>query len=230
MDFRIFLFCGCVEEELDNFRFLLISGKKILKTAWFAHAYCGLALGFAKDHRTRDSYVRCLLCKQDVKIASRGITTFWEHCRGVRHHRLDCLVRLRRGLALRKRDGTLMSEAEAAAVTPTLVGESVPQMEVCPDVTVMEALRIEAEGRSVWSDVSDEPEDRRVESVRLFLCLVVDAMYRGCDFSSVQHLWDLIVSSCRQHSSLFGAACRESDVLVSILYLYVLHVLYSCYM
>ena len=53
-----------------------------------------------------------------------------------------------------------MSEAEAAAVTPTLVGESVPQIEVCPDVTVIEALRIEAEGRSVWSDVSDEPEDR----------------------------------------------------------------------
>ena len=213
-----------MKDEIDIFGFRLNSGRKILKPVWFEHTYCGLALGYAKDHRTRDSFVRCLLCKQDVGIASRGITTFWEHCRVVRHHRLDCLVCSRRGLALRKRDGTLMSESEAAAFTATLIGESVPQIEVCPDVTVIEALRIEAEGRSVWSDGSDVSEDRQVESVRLFLCLVVDAMYRDCEFSSVLHLWDLIVASCRQHSSLFGATCRESDVLVIIVYLYVLHV------
>ena len=134
--------------SFDNFGFRLISGRKILKSPWFEHAYCGLALGYAKDHQTRDSFVRCLLCKQDVRIASRGITTFWEHCRGVRHHRLDCLVRLRRGLALRKRDGLLMSESEAAAFTATVIGESVPQIEVCPAVTVIEALR--TEGRSLW--------------------------------------------------------------------------------
>ena len=62
--------------------FILISGKKILKPTWFEHVYCGLTLGFAKDHKTHNSFVRCLLCRQDVRIASRGITTFWEHCRG----------------------------------------------------------------------------------------------------------------------------------------------------
>ena len=111
-----------------------------------------------------------------------------------------------------------MSESEAAAFTATVIGEKVPHIEVCPDVTVIEALRLEAEGRSVWRDGSDVSEDRRVESVQLFFCLVVDAMYRDCDFSSVRHLWDLIVASCRQHSSLFGVACRESDVLVIILF------------
>ena len=194
---------------------LVISGRKVLKATWFNHAYCGLALGFAKDHLTRDSsYVRCLLCKQDVKIASRGITTFYEHCRGVRHHRLDSLTRLRRGLPLRRRDGTLMSEAESAAFALTMAGESVPQVEVCPDTTVLEALQLEAEGGSMWRNGSDVSEDRQVESVRFFLCLVVDAMYRVCDFSSVRYLWDLIVASNRQHSSLFGAGCQDSDVLV----------------
>ena len=167
--------------------------------------------------------MRCLLCKQDVRVASRGITTFFEHCRGVTHHRLDCLTRVRRGLSLRRRDGTLMSEAESAAFVATMVGESVPQVEVCPDTSVLEALRIEAEGSSVWRDECEASEDRQVESVRLFLCLVVDSMYRGCDFSSVQHLWDLIVASNRRHLSLVGAGCQESDVLVILFHLYVLY-------
>ena len=145
--FRFFSFF--VEDGFGNFVFLLISGEKILKATWFGHAYCGLALGFPKDHLTRDSYVRCLLCKQDVRIASRGITTFYEQCRGVRHNRLDCLTRLLRGLSLRKRDRKLMSEAEFAAFFSTVAGESVPQVEVCPDTTVLEALHIEAEGGSV---------------------------------------------------------------------------------
>ena len=212
-----------------GFDYPLISGRKILKAAWFGHAYCGLALCFPKDHLTRDSYVRCLLCKQDVKITSRGITTFYEHCLGVRHHRLDSLTRLRRGLPLRKRDGILMSEAKSAAFALTVACESVPQVEVCPDTTVLEALQIEAEGGSVWRDGSEVSEDRQVESVRLFLCLVVDAMYRDCDFSSVRYLWDLIVASNRQHSSLFGAGCQDSDVLVILLRLYALYV-FACYM
>ena len=127
----------------------MFSGRKIFKTGWFHHAYCGLALGYAKCHQSRVSYVRCLLCKQDVRIASRGITTFWEHCRGIRHHRLDCLIRLKRGLASRKRDGTLMSESEAEACAALLAGESIPVVEVCPNLSVLEVLRLEMEGRSL---------------------------------------------------------------------------------
>ena len=77
-----------------------------------AYKFSLRSLGYAKCHH---SYVRCLLSEQDVKIASRGITTFLEHRRGIRHHRLDCLIRLRRGLALRRRDGTFMSESESDA-------------------------------------------------------------------------------------------------------------------
>ena len=173
-----------------------------------------MALGFAKDHRTRDSYVRCLLCKQDVKIASRGITTFWEHCRGIRHHRLDCLIRLRRGLALRKRDGTLMSEAESKMCVTSLAGEAVPAVELCPNLSVAEVLRAELDGRSAWGESQEAEDEMQTESVRLFVCLVIDAIYRDCNFTSVQHLWDLMVASNSQHSALFGAFCRDSDVLV----------------
>ena len=215
--------------------FILISGEKILKPTWFEHVYCGLALGFAKDHKTRDSFVRCLLCRQDVRIASRGITTFWEYCRRVRHNRLDCLVRLRRDLALRKRDGTRMSKSEADECNATLIGEAVPVIDFRPNVTVLEALQIESAGGSVWGATRSSDDVDQTESVRLFVCLVIDAIYRDCNFASVRHLWDLMVASNGQHSVLFGATCRESDVLVImnlllIIYVrYMLHVI-SCYM
>ena len=199
-----------------EYLYVFLSGKKILKAGWFTHPYCGLALGYAKDHQTRASYVRCLVCKQDVKIASRGITTFWEHCRGIRHHRLDCLVRIRRGLALRKRDGTLMSSVEADLCVANLAGEAVPTVESCPNLSVVEVLQAEAAGRPVWDSEQNAQDGVQTESVRLFICLVVDAMYRDCDFTSVQHLWDLMVAANPQHFALFGAACREADVLVSI--------------
>ena len=212
----VFGFLGCGGDGFYNFCFILISGKKIIKPSWFNHVYCGLALGFAKEHQTRSSYVRCLFCKQDVRIASRGITTFFEHCRGGRHHRLDCLVRLRRGLALRKRDGTLMSTAEADLCSSALAGETVPIVEACPGVTVVEALQIEASGGSVWGERQQAEDSDQSESVRLFVCLVVDAIYRDCDFGSVQYLWDLMVCANPRHSVLFGTTCRESDVMVTM--------------
>ena len=188
---------------------MCLLGRNIIRSVWFEHAYCGLALGFAKEHRTRESYVRRLLCKQDAKIASRGITTFWEHCRGFRHHRLNCLIRLRR-----KRDGTLMSVTESDRCVANLAGEMVPVVEVCPNMSVVEVLQAELNGRSVWGESQSIDGVVQTESVRLFVCLVVDAIYRDCNFTSIQHLWDLMVASNSQHSVLFGSACRDSDVLV----------------
>ena len=207
--------------------FCVISEKKILKYGWFGHAYCGLALDYPKEHQTHESYVRCLLCKQDVRIASRGITTFWEHCRGIIHHRLDCPVRLRRGLALRKRDGTLMAEAEADLCVANRAGETVPTVEVCPNLSVLEVLQAELDSKSVWSEKQDADEAVQTESVRLFISLVIDAMYRDCNFTSVQHLWDLMVAASNsQHSALFGSACRETDVLVIMTFVLILYVVY----
>ena len=57
--------------------------------------------------------------------------TFLEHCRGVIHHRLDCLVRSRRGLSLQRRTGAVMSATEAADMGEELRGLFVPEVELC---------------------------------------------------------------------------------------------------
>ena len=187
----------------------------MIKSGWFDHPYCGLALGYARNHESRMSYVRCLMCKRDVKVGSRGITTFMEHCRGLGHHRLDCVVRLHRGLPLRRRDGTLMTSDESAECRVNLEGVSVPFLETCPSLNVVEVFELEGAGRPVWGD-EEEGEDWPERTVRLFICFVVDALYRDCQFASVTNLWEVLVASDPQHAVLFGAQCGLKDVMVSV--------------
>ena len=115
--------------------------KNSIRLSWFQHKYAGISLGFARDHRSSEAYVRCLFCKCDLKVGSRGISTYLEHCRGVIHHKLDCLVRSRRGLLLRRRTGALMSALEAAAMEEELRGLSLPEVEVCPPFSVVKYLQ-----------------------------------------------------------------------------------------
>ena len=72
-----------------------------------------------------------------------------EHCRGVQHHRLDCLVRLRRGLALRDRDGNLMSTTASVNQAALLEGVTVPVVERCPNATPAEVFQLELDGGEV---------------------------------------------------------------------------------
>ena len=101
-----------------------------------------------------------------------------EHCRGLQHHRLDCLVRLRRGLALRDRDGNLMSVSDSVAQSALLEGVSVPIVERCPDVTPAEVFQMELAGKPVWENLEQDESEGQERTVRLFLCLVIDALYR----------------------------------------------------
>ena len=186
-----------------------------------------MSLGFARHHRSSEAYVRCLFCKCDLKVGSRGISTYLEHCRGVLHHKLDCLVRSRRGLFLRRRNGALMSASEAAAMEEELRGLSLPEVEVCPSFSVREVFAVEARGESIWdSGVPEVPDNER--SLRLFLCFVLDALYRGGDVTSLTQLWDLVATTDVSYHCLLSGGCRKEDVVVSMIYMCCMNYMFFC--
>ena len=201
---------------------------KSIRGTWFLHPYAGISLGFAREHRSSDAYVRCLLCRCDLKVGSRGISTFLEHCRGVIHHRLDCLVRLRRGLLLRRPTGAVMRVAEAAPMVEELRGLSVPDLEVCPSFSVQDVFRIESGGGSIWSSTVQEVPDTE-RSLRMFLCVVVDALYRGGDVTGLTSLWDSLSTTDVSYGSLFGGGCRKEDVVVSICFMSYMFACFTCF-
>ena len=87
-------------------------------------------------------------------------------------------------------------------------------METCPPLSVIEVFELEGPGRPVWSD-EQEGDDWPERTVRLFVCFVVDVLYRDCQFTSVTNLWEVLVVSDPQHAVLFGANCGLADVMVS---------------
>ena len=157
--------------------------------------------------------MRCLVCRRDVKVVSRAFSAFAEHCRGVRHHRLDCLLRMQRDLPLRSQAGILLDSDDAEWQRELLAGMPVPEFETCPDLTVDEVLRIEATGSTIWSQISDREETRR-RHVRLFVSMVIDTLSRDGDLSKVVNLWDSLVACDASYEDVLGARCTNEIVAV----------------
>ena len=202
----------------------VLVAKNSIRSSWFQHPFAGMSLGFARTHRSSEAYVRCLLCRCDLKVGSQGISTFLEHCRGVIHYKLDCSVRSRRGLLLCRRTGAVMSATEAADMGKELRGLSVLDVELCPAFSVREVFAVEARGDSIWdSGVSEVPNNER--SLRPSLCFVVDALYRGGDVTSLTRLWDSVATSDVAYQSLLSGGSRKEDLIVNICCMY-----FMCYM
>ena len=77
-----------------------------------------------------------------------------------------------------------MKTEEASECRTRLGGVTVPYVEQCPSLSVLEVFELEQAGRSVWGeDLHDDNWPER--TVHLFVCLVIDAVYRDCLFASV---------------------------------------------
>ena len=97
---------------------------------------------------------------------------------------------------------------------------TVPIVERCPDVTPAEVFQMELAGKPVWEDLEQDESEGQERTVRLFLCLVIDALYRDCDLLSVCGLWELMVATDAQHVTMFGRRCRLDDIVVTIFLFY----------
>ena len=76
--------------------FVLVRARKIktLKPSYFVSGVVGTFVGFPRNKRVIDGYARCLLCRADLSIAGRGLSSLWEHWRGVEHTRLEQKYRI----------------------------------------------------------------------------------------------------------------------------------------
>ena len=67
---------------------------KTLKPSYFVSGVLGTFVGFPRNKRVIDGYARCLLCWADLSIAGRGLSSLWDHWKGVEHTRLEQKYRI----------------------------------------------------------------------------------------------------------------------------------------
>ena len=154
--------------------------KNAIKADWTRQWYWGPVLGYPKNQIARDAYVRCFVCRRDVKVSSRGKTSFAEHCRVAHHHRPDCLLRIQQRLPLRSRTGSLLDGEEAVWQRYLLDGMPVTVFETCPDLTVDEVEEEEKkkEEESSSDSLSDEKsENDQIEDEQQRLRGRLDVIY-----------------------------------------------------
>ena len=51
---------------------------KTLKPSYFVSGVVGTFLGFPRHKRVVDGFARCLLCRVDLSIAVRGLSSLWD--------------------------------------------------------------------------------------------------------------------------------------------------------
>ena len=61
--------------------FILVHAKRVekLKPSYFVSSVVRTFVGFSRNKEVNDGYARCLLCRADLSIAGRGISSLWSH-------------------------------------------------------------------------------------------------------------------------------------------------------
>ena len=116
---------------------------KTLKPSYFVSGVVGTFVGFPRNKRVIDGYARCLLCRADLSIAGRGLSSLWDHWKGVEHTRLEQKYRIMTHRPLLDKSCRLVSAEEDRRIRRARLTEPPVFLESALKLTVEERIAIE---------------------------------------------------------------------------------------
>ena len=116
---------------------------KTLKPSYFVSGVVGTFVGFPRNKRVIDGYARCLLCRADLSIAGRGLSSLWDHWKGVEHTRLEQKYRIMTHRPLLDKSCRLVSADEDRRIRRARLTEPPVFLESVLKLTVEERIAIE---------------------------------------------------------------------------------------
>ena len=128
---------------------------KTLKPAYFVSGVVGTFVGFPQHKRVFDGYAQCLLCKIDLSIAGRSLSSLWEHWRIVEHNRLEQKYRNMMQMPLLDKACRPVSAEEDRRIRRARMSEPPVFQESELSLTVDERIAIE-EAEAGWREVCIE--------------------------------------------------------------------------
>ena len=170
-------------------------------------------MGFPRRKRVIDGYARCLLCRADLSIACRGLSSLWDHWKGVEHTRLEQKYRIMKQRPLLDKSCRVVTAEEDRRIRRERMSESPVFLETELSLTVEERIAIEEE---------EEEEGQRQllpegSSHYLWLCNFVVAFTSSTSFGGwTKRLVENIVPvlACLKNRAEIKVISVEGEVLV----------------
>ena len=98
---------------------------------------------FPRNKRLIDGYARCMLCRADLSIAGRGLSSLWDHWKGVEHTRLEKKYRIMTHKPLLDKSCRPVSAEEDRRIRRARLTEPPVFLESALKLTVEERIAIE---------------------------------------------------------------------------------------
>ena len=100
-------------------------------------------MGFPRHKRVVDGFARCLLCRVDLSIAGRGLSSLWDHWKEVEHTRLEQKYRIMTQKPLLDKTCRAVSAEEDRRIRRERMSEPPVYLESELSLTVDERIAIE---------------------------------------------------------------------------------------
>ena len=100
-------------------------------------------MGFPRHKRVVDGFARCLRCRVDPSIAGRGLSSLWDHWKGVEHTRLEQKCRIMTHKPLLDKSCRAVSAEEDRRIRRERMSEPPVYLESELNLTVDERIAIE---------------------------------------------------------------------------------------
>ena len=168
--------------------FVLVRTRKIktLKPSYFVSGVVGTFVGFPRQKRVIDGYARCLLRRADLSIAGRGLSSLWDHWKGVEHTRLEQKYRIMTQRPLLDKSCRAVTAEEDRRIRRERMSEPPVFMETELSLTVEEIIAIEEEEELE----GQRPHLPEGSADYLWLCNFIVAFTNSTSFGGVMRLVD----------------------------------------
>ena len=143
-------------------------------------------MGFPRRKRVIDRYARCLLCRADLSIAGRGLSSLWDHWMGVEHTRLEQKYRIMTQRPLLDKSCRAVTAEEDRRIRRERMSEPPVFMETELSLTVEERIAIEEEEELE----GQRPHLPEGSADYLWLCNFIVAFTNSTSFGGFMRLVD----------------------------------------
>ena len=143
-------------------------------------------MGFPRRKRVIDGYARCVLCGADLSIAGRGLSSLWDHWKGVEHTRREQKYRIMTQRPLLDKSCRAVTAEEDRRIRRERMSEPPVFMETELSLTVEERIAIEEEEELE----GQRPHLPEGSADYLWLCNFIVAFTNSTSFGGVMRLVD----------------------------------------